>query len=424
MTIKKLFLIILAILFSGFSIWYFRNPGATKTIEKIIADPFIEFRKMKVKKLLQTEKELFSEKIKGQQPEWFLEQIKEDFSYLTNKNISPEDINDAWNKVKSEGAFTRVKIIDNQIYYKVSDASKSLNIRDTEILKALSFIARNSKLPDVDFIVYFWDVLIKDLAEFKAPIFVFASNLEHRENRALMPDGLTLRDWPETYYSVLELNKEIPWEKKIEKAYWRGGTNCPFYDKDNYYKSYNIEITENNYSLCPRIKLVELSKARLDIIDAAFVSFTQFTKEVETILKKEFLLAKHATKKDHLLHKIQVNMDGNSCTSPGYKWRLISNSITFKDDAPDIQWFYRILKPYEHYIPLKQDMSDLVEKIEWVQAHDLDAKQIAEQASKLVQENLKITDIYWYLLTLLEEYSKLQNFTPEIDESFVKFEGL
>ena len=59
-----------------------------------------------------------------------------------------------------------------------------------------------------------------------------------------------------------------------------------------------------------------------------------------------------------------------------------------------------------------------------MQAHDGDAKWIAERASKLVQENLKITDIYWYLLTLLKEYAKLQNFTPEMDEDFVKFEGL
>ena len=371
--------------------------------------------------MLAKEKVFFPELIKHEKPAWFLEQINEDFSYLTNKNISALDVDEAWDKVKSGADFTRIKIIDNKIYYKANDAAKKLNIRDTEILKALSFIAQKTKLPDVDFIVYIWDVLVKDLTNFKAPIFVFASHLEHRENRALIPDGLTLRDWPEIYYSVLELNKEIPWEKKINKAYWRGATNCPFYDKDNYLQSYSVELNENNYHSCPRIKLVELAKIRPDLIDAAFVGHI-FTKGVESILKKEFPLAKHATKKDHLLNKIQINMDGTSCTSPGYKWRLISNSITFKDDAPDIQWFYRLVKPYEHYVPFKQDMTDLAEKIEWVRQHDSEAKRIAVRASKLVQENLKITDIYWYLLVLLEEYKKMQNFTPTVDDSFEKYE--
>jgi len=42
------------------------------------------------------------------------------------------------------------------------------------------------------------------------------------------------------------------------------------------------------------------------------------------------------------------------------------------------QWYYDRIRPFEHYVPVKPDMSDLLEKIEWVRSHDAEAKAIAE----------------------------------------------
>jgi hypothetical protein len=39
------------------------------------------------------------------------------------------------------------------------------------------------------------------------------------------------------------------------------------------------------------------------------------------------------------------------------------------------------LIPFGNYIPIKYDLSDLEEKIEWVLEHDVEAKEIAERAS-------------------------------------------
>ena len=418
----KIFSIFL-ILFSFFSIWFLFENNNAKTTQKFLEDSFLELgKKLKMKRLIAEEKETFGKKIKSQPPSWFLEQIYEDFDYLTNKKISEIDVEEAFRKLKSHANFIHIKIIDNEIYYKLSDVIEE-GVEDREIFAALKFISKYTKLPNVDFILSAWDMFPSDFSKFQAPIFSYAVNINYRENRILIPDRFTIKTWPEIYYQILELNKEIPWESKLEKAYWRGATACVFYNKNDFRNSYDVKITENNYKLCPRIKLVELSKERPDLLDAAFVSYRQFSKEAEDILKTNYPLAKNATKKEHLQHKIQVNMEGNSCTFPGFKWRLLSNSITFKEESDDIQWFYRLFKPYEHYIPIKKDMSDFEEKFEWVKEHDGDAKRIAEQASKLVQENLKFTDIVWYLLVLMQEYSKLQNFTPQVDERFKKYEG-
>ncbi len=47
------------------------------------------------------------------------------------------------------------------------------------------------------------------------------------------------------------------------------------------------------------------------------------------------------------------------------------------------QWYYDRLKAWEHYVPVAADLSDLVERYEWVQANDDAAREIAQNARTL-----------------------------------------
>ena len=46
-------------------------------------------------------------------------------------------------------------------------------------------------------------------------------------------------------------------------------------------------------------------------------------------------------------------------------------------------WYFPLLQPYVDHIPVKEDLSDLKEKIEWCRKNDAKCKQIAENAKKL-----------------------------------------
>lgn len=59
-----------------------------------------------------------------------------------------------------------------------------------------------------------------------------------------------------------------------------------------------------------------------------------------------------------------------------------------------------------HYIPIKTDLSDLVEKLEWARNNDHEAKQIAKNGQKFANENLLPKDIFCYYAMLLDEFSK------------------
>ena len=45
--------------------------------------------------------------------------------------------------------------------------------------------------------------------------------------------------------------------------------------------------------------------------------------------------------------------------------------------------------PYKHYVPIKEDLSDLVEKIEELKKDDIKAREISEAATQFVKDNFE-----------------------------------
>ena len=65
---------------------------------------------------------------------------------------------------------------------------------------------------------------------------------------------------------------------------------------------------------------------------------------------------------------------------------------------------------YVHYIPISQHMEDLIEKILWAQQNDTLCKQIAQQATQFVTQNLMMEDIYRYFFEVFLKYADCQEF--------------
>jgi len=63
-------------------------------------------------------------------------------------------------------------------------------------------------------------------------------------------------------------------------------------------------------------------------------------------------------------------------------WILLSNSVLLKQESKKIEWFFYKIKPYVHYYPLKNDVSDLLEAVEWLRANDKKARELSEAGTK------------------------------------------
>ena len=85
----------------------------------------------------------------------------------------------------------------------------------------------------------------------------------------------------------------------------------------------------------------------------------------------------------------------------------------FKQETELVEWFYTALEPMKHYVPVKKDLSDLQEKLEWAKKNDEKVREIAKEATKFVEETLMPDSILSDLVFILTEYSKLQKFVPK-----------
>ena len=88
---------------------------------------------------------------------------------------------------------------------------------------------------------------------------------------------------------------------------------------------------------------------------------------------------------EHVKYKYIFIVDGN-CIASAHQWVFASGSVPLMVTHPDNEyWFKKYLKPGFHYMPIKYDLSDLKETIEWLVNNDDKAKQIAENAMEFAR---------------------------------------
>lgn len=89
---------------------------------------------------------------------------------------------------------------------------------------------------------------------------------------------------------------------------------------------------------------------------------------------------------DHLYYKYIMALEGNDVAS-NLKWVMSSNSIAVMPRPTCETWYMegRLVADY-HYIEIADDYHDLIEKIEYYEAHPDDAKEIIRHAHEWVEQ--------------------------------------
>lgn len=77
--------------------------------------------------------------------------------------------------------------------------------------------------------------------------------------------------------------------------------------------------------------------------------------------------------------KFAIDIDGNGNAWSNLFTRLLLGCCVIKiaSERGYRQWYYDALHPFEHFVPVAADLSDLAEKIEWCRAHDRECSAIA-----------------------------------------------
>lgn len=161
--------------------------------------------------------------------------------------------------------------------------------------------------------------------------------------------------------AVLEPIPRPAWEDRKPIAFWRGGS-----------------------SGCDRPMLRHRVLDVLHAHPSADVAFTPGGWPAnDALIPAEYFKSSRSDLAEHMRHKYILIVDGN-CIASAHQWVFGSGSVPILVSHPDNDfWFKPYLKPMVNYVPIKYDLSDLTEKLEWLAAHDEEAKAIAVAAQHL-----------------------------------------
>lgn len=232
-----------------------------------------------------------------------------------------------------------------------------------------------------------------DSLSINEPIFTVAR--KKNSCTILCPDFFVLQGYQDVYSYISKGNQSYPWEKKVDIAYWRGQTTGALY---SYPDCLNL----------PRVKLVKLSTKHPQILDCAFTGYVQFlSSKDQKLFEKKFPKAPAIPINEQIQYKYLIDVDGNACNDSRTYWMLHSNSVLIKQKSPFEFWFSSQLKPFEHYVPIAMDLSDLIEKVHWLKQNDTEAKNIALSSSSLARDIYRISNQRKYLSSLIKGYIDL-----------------
>lgn len=289
-------------------------------------------------------------------------------------------------------SLSHYRIINNKIYRKTYGEHVGFKMFSDSILLSLT---RKVKLPDVEFFVNLGDWPLEKRHEKDNPLPIFSWCGSDMTRDIVMPTyditEATVEMMSRVSLDVLSVqgNTGPSWENKSSKAFWRG--------RD---------------SRQERLDLVMLSRKHSDIIDAALTHMFFFPKDPE----KYGELVKTISFFDFFKYKYQINIDG-TVAAYRFPYLLAGDSVVFKHHSEYYEHFYNDLQPYVHYIPFKQDLSDLLQQVQWAKDHEDEVLKIIKNARSFVMKNLLPKDIYCYHAKVFQKFSKLLKYKPRPPDS-------
>ncbi len=192
-------------------------------------------------------------------------------------------------------------------------------------------------------------------------------------------------------------NFDIPWKNKKPTAVFRGGST-----------GYGTTIDTNM-----RLKVAYLSATTepeddgIRLLDAGITKWNTRPRKIKNnpylqtidVSSLPFNKVEKLSPKEQSAYKYVIDIQGH-VSAYRLSLELSMGSVVLLMDSPYRLWYTKYLKPYVHYVPVKDDLSDLIKQIKWCRNHDAECEKIAENARKFYETYLRKDGILDYLQNL------------------------
>ena len=110
---------------------------------------------------------------------------------------------------------------------------------------------------------------------------------------------------------------------------------------------------------------------------------------------------------EHAGRKYLLSLEGHAYWSFRLRQLLFLSSAVLHQDLPCAEFWHAALRPYEHYVPISRDLSDLRSQMRYLKARDTDARRMVRRMRRLAARLLSRRAVLAYVRELLERYAEL-----------------
>lgn len=165
--------------------------------------------------------------------------------------------------------------------------------------------------------------------------------------------------------------RPLPWDQRCPSVFWRGSS---------------LGKKSNPISEMPRARLCQIAKAaRHDWLDIGMVDIFDVSESDAAQLRSLDLIKERVHWKQLYKYRFHIDIDGNANSYAGLFLKLLSGGVVLKVASPNhyTQWYYHRLKPWKNFVPVRSDLSDLLEVAAYCRDHNDLARSIAFRGRQL-----------------------------------------
>lgn len=192
------------------------------------------------------------------------------------------------------------------------------------------------------------------------------------------------------FHQIKELLQfDIPWEKKKSVVVWRGNPTGPGFGNHIPFRTASRLRLVQSYYNHPSVE-IDIGLASHHDHREAFQKFYKDWKSLQQLLQYKYI----------------ISMEGNDVAT-NLKWALSSQSVVMMPPPRIESWIMEgHLIPFYHYIPLKEDLSDVLEKKKWCDQHQAACKKIRKNANTYMKQFMDTDNENKLHKEILESYLK------------------
>ncbi len=104
-----------------------------------------------------------------------------------------------------------------------------------------------------------------------------------------------------------------------------------------------------------------------------------------------------------------ISVGTNANWAERIRLHMFASSVLFKHEAECMEWFYYLMKPWEHYVPFNLMMTDLAENVEWARQNDQKCQDIVKNANEFAKEYLSEKTMIEFTAVAIRQYACMYN---------------